>query len=180
AHPDVLNVLLQILDDGRVTDAQGRTVNFENTVIIMTTNAGSNRKTGSVGFGGSLSDMSRERSMKALSEFLRPEFLNRVDEVVCFNPLTEENFRGIAALMLGEVRDLLAEKNIALVWDDSLVDHLVRTAYSLTYGARNLRRTIQKEIEDEIAAKLVEARGAQTSGISLSAADGKVKIVLSA
>ena len=180
AHPDVMNILLQILDDGRITDAQGRTVNFENTVIIMTTNAGSNRKTGSVGFGGSLSDMSRERSMKALSEFLRPEFLNRVDEVVCFNPLTEENFRGIAALMLGEVRDLLAEKNIALVWDDSLVDHLVRTAYSLTYGARNLRRTIQKEIEDEIAAKLVEARGAQTSGISLSAADGKVKIVLSA
>ena len=178
AHPDVMNILLQILDDGRITDAQGRTVNFENTVIIMTTNAGSNRKTGSVGFGGSLSDMSRERSMKALAEFLRPEFLNRVDEVVCFNPLTEENFRGIAALMLGEVRDLLSEKNISLVWDDSLVDHLVRTAYSLTYGARNLRRTIQKEIEDEIAAKLVEARGAQTSEIILSAADGKVQIEL--
>ena len=178
AHPDVMNILLQILDDGRITDAQGRTVNFENTIIIMTTNAGSNRKTGSVGFGGSLSDMSRERSMKALSEFLRPEFLNRVDEVVCFNPLTEENFRGIAALMLGEVRDLLAEKNIALTWDEALIDHLVKTAYSLTYGARNLRRTIQKEIEDEIAAKLVERRGEHVSEICLSAADGRVQIEL--
>ena len=178
AHPDVMNILLQILDDGRITDAQGRTVNFENTIIIMTTNAGSNRKTGSVGFGGSLSDMSRERSMKALGEFLRPEFLNRVDEVVCFNPLTEENFRGIAALMLGEVRDLLAEKNISLTWDESLVDHLVKTAYSLTYGARNLRRTIQKQIEDEVAAKLVERRGTPTQEIFLSAADGKVQIEL--
>ena len=178
AHPDVMNILLQILDDGRITDAQGRTVNFENTIIIMTTNAGSNRKTGSVGFGGSLGDMSRERSMKALSEFLRPEFLNRVDEVVCFNPLTEENFRGIAALMLGEVRDLLAEKNISLAWDDALVDHLVKTAYSLTYGARNLRRTIQKEIEDEVAAKLVERRGTPTQEFFLSAADGKVQIEL--
>ena len=178
AHPDVMNILLQILDDGRITDAQGRTVNFENTIIIMTTNAGSNRKTGSVGFGGSLSDMSRERSMKALGEFLRPEFLNRVDEVVCFNPLTEENFRGIAALMLGEVRGLLAEKNISLVWDEALIDHLVKTAYSLTYGARNLRRTIQKEIEDEIAAKLVERRGEAVREIFLSAADGKVTIEL--
>jgi len=178
AHPDVMNILLQILDDGRITDAQGRTVNFENTIIIMTTNAGSNRKTGSVGFGGSLSDMSRERSMKALGEFLRPEFLNRVDEVVCFNPLTEENFRGIAALMLGEVRDLLAEKNISLTWDESLVDHLVKTAYSLTYGARNLRRTIQKQIEDEVAAKLVERRGTPTQEIFLSAADDKVQIKL--
>ena len=178
AHPDVMNILLQILDDGRITDAQGRTVNFENTIIIMNTNAGSNRKTGSVGFGGSLSDMSRERSMKALGEFLRPEFLNRVDEVVCFNPLTEENFRGIAALMLGEVRDLLAEKNISLTWDESLVDHLVKTAYSLTYGARNLRRTIQKQIEDEVAAKLVERRGTPTQEIFLSAADDKVQIKL--
>ena len=178
AHPDVMNILLQILDDGRITDAQGRTVNFENTVIIMTTNAGSNRKTGSVGFGGSLSDMSRERSMKALGEFLRPEFLNRVDEVVCFNPLTEENFRGIAALMLGEVRDLLAEKNISLTWDEALIDHLVKTAYSLTYGARNLRRTIQKQIEDEIAAKLVERRGTPTREIFLSAADCRTTVEL--
>ena len=178
AHPDVMNILLQILDDGRITDAQGRTVNFENTVIIMTTNAGSQRKTGSVGFGGSLSDLSRERSMKALQEFLRPEFLNRVDEVICFNPLTEANFRDIAGLMLGELRDLLKEKGMTLSWDESLIDHLVKEAYSITYGARNLRRVIQKQIEDEIASKLVDARGALIRGVALSAADGKVKAEL--
>ena len=176
AHPDVMNILLQILDDGRITDAQGRTVNFENTVVIMTTNAGSNNKGGSVGFGGTLSDMSRERAMKALNEFLRPEFINRVDEVICFNQLTEDNFRGIALLMLGEVRDVLAEKNKALVWDDSLVDYLVAKGYSVTYGARNLRRLIQKEIEDEIAAALIEKRAEDIQTVALSAADGKVKV----
>ena len=176
AHPDVMNILLQILDDGRITDAQGRTVNFENTIIIMTTNAGSNNKTGSVGFGGSLSDMSRERAMKALNEFLRPEFINRVDEVVCFNQLTEENFRAIAALMLSELRDVMAEKNITLTWDESLIDHLVKEGYSVTYGARNLRRLIQKQIEDAIAEKLIAGRNAQVSAICLSAADGKVVV----
>ena len=178
AHPDVMNILLQILDDGRITDAQGRTVNFENTVIIMTTNAGSNTKSGSVGFGGSLSDMSRERTMKALNDFLRPEFLNRVDEVVCFNQLSEEDFRGIAGLMLGEVRDLLSERNLVLRWEGRLVDYLVRKGYSVTYGARNLRRLIQKEIEDVLAAKLVEKRGEKVGEIVLSAADGKVRISL--
>ena len=178
AHPDVMNILLQILDDGRITDAQGRTVNFENTVIIMTTNAGSNSKTGSVGFGGSLSDMSRERTMKALNEFLRPEFINRVDEVVCFNQLTEENFRGIAKLMLGEVRELLAERDMRLVWDESLIDYLVKKAYSVTYGARNLRRTIQKEIEDVVAAELVEKRGAKVEEIRLSSGGEKIDIEL--
>ena len=176
AHPDVMNILLQILDDGRITDAQGRTVNFENTIIIMTTNAGSNNKTGSVGFGGSLSDMSRERAMKALNEFLRPEFINRVDEVVCFNQLSEENFRAIAGLMLSELRDVMAEKNIALRWDESLIDHLVKEGYSVTYGARNLRRLIQKQIEDAIAEKLIAGRNTQVSAILLSAADGKVEI----
>ena len=176
AHPDVMNILLQILDDGRITDAQGRTVNFENTIIIMTTNAGSNNKTGSVGFGGSLSDMSRERAMKALNEFLRPEFINRVDEVVCFNQLSEENFRAIAALMLSELRDVMAEKNIALRWDESLIDHLVKEGYSVTYGARNLRRLIQKQIEDAIAEKLIAGRNTQVSAICLSAADGKVVV----
>ena len=176
AHPDVMNILLQILDDGRITDAQGRTVNFENTIIIMTTNAGSNNKTGSVGFGGSLSDMSRERAMKALNEFLRPEFINRVDEVVCFNQLSEENFRAIAALMLSELRDVMAEKNIALTWDESLIDHLVKEGYSVTYGARNLRRLIQKQIEDAIAEKLIAGRNTQVSAICLSAANGKVEI----
>ena len=176
AHPDVMNILLQILDDGRITDAQGRTVNFENTIIIMTTNAGSNNKTGSVGFGGSLSDMSRERAMKVLNEFLRPEFINRVDEVVCFNQLTEENFRAIAALMLSELRDVMAEKNIALTWDESLIDHLVKEGYSVTYGARNLRRLIQKQIEDAIAEKIIAGRNTSVSAIHLSAADGKVEI----
>ncbi len=176
AHPDVMNILLQILDDGRITDAQGRTVNFENTIIIMTTNAGSGNKTGSVGFGGSLSDMSREKAMKALNEFLRPEFINRVDEVVCFNQLSEENFRGIAELMLSELRDVMREKNRALSWDQSLLDYLVKKGYSVTYGARNLRRLIQKEIEDAIAAKLIENRGRGVSEIRLSAEENGVRI----
>ena len=176
AHPDVMNILLQILDDGRITDAQGRVVNFENTVIVMTTNAGSNSKSGSVGFGGSLGDMSRERTMKALNEFLRPEFINRVDEVICFNQLTEENFRAIAAIMLGEVRDAMAERNITVAWDESVIDHLVREAYSVTYGARNLRRTIQKQIEDEIASQIVDRHGENISYVNISAADGKIKV----
>ncbi len=176
AHPDVMNILLQILDDGRITDAQGRTVNFENTVIVMTTNAGSSTKTGSVGFGGSLSDMTRERTMKALNEFLRPEFINRVDEVVCFNQLTEENFRGIAALMLGEVRDVLAERGQKLTWDTALIDYLVEKGYSVTYGARNLRRLIQKEIEDVVAEKIIEKHGENVKTIALSAADGRVTV----
>ena len=178
AHPDVMNILLQILDDGRITDAQGRTVNFENTIIVMTTNAGSNNKSGSVGFGGSISDMSRERTMKALNEFLRPEFINRVDEVICFNQLTEENFRAIAGLMLGELRDVMKEKNIALTWDDSLVDYLVGKAYSVTYGARNLRRTIQKDIEDVLAQRIVENRGREIKSIAMSAQDGAVTIAI--
>ena len=178
AHPDVMNILLQILDDGRITDAQGRVVNFENTVIIMTTNAGSNNKTGSVGFGGTLSDMSRERSMKALSEFLRPEFINRVDEVICFNQLSEENFRGIAALMLTELKDMLNEKHVELIWDESLIDYLVEKGYSVTYGARNLRRLIQKEVEDLIAQRIIENRGKQSNTVKLSAADGKINVEL--
>ena len=178
AHPDVMNILLQILDDGRITDAQGRTVNFENTVIVMTTNAGSNTKTGSVGFGGSLSDMSRERAMKALNDFLRPEFINRVDEIICFNQLTEKDFRAIAGLMLSEVRELMEEKSIVLTWDDSLLDYLVKQAYSVTYGARNLRRTIQKKIEDEIAAYIIENRGREIRHLALSAVEGQDKIVI--
>ena len=176
AHPDVMNILLQILDDGRITDAQGRTVNFENTVIIMTTNAGSNTKSGSVGFGGTVGDMTKERIMKALNEFLRPEFINRVDEVLCFNQLTEENFRAIAALMLSEVRRELKEHNQDLVWDESLIDYLVKEGYSTTYGARNLWRIIQKQVEDVIAKKVIERRGENISVISLSAADGKVVV----
>ena len=159
AHPDVLNILLQILDDGHITDAQGRNVNFENTVIVMTSNAGSDARTsaGSVGFGRTADEQGRERAMKALESFLRPEFINRVDEIVYFNKLTEDNFKAIAAIMLGELRDTLKEKGITFTWDDALLDHLVRKSYSQTYGARNLRRQIQKDLEDDIATKLIDS-----------------------
>ena len=176
AHPDVLNILLQILDDGRITDAQGRTVNFENAVIIMTTNAGSNTGSGSLGFGGSVSDMGQERAMKALNDFLRPEFINRVDEIVYFNKLTENDFRRIAELMLGETKAAISESGIALTWNESLIDYLVEKSYSVKYGARSLRRTIQKDVEDPVAAKIIEKHGENVGRIRLSAADGKVKI----
>ena len=158
AHPDVLNILLQILDDGHITDAQGRNVNFENTVVVMTSNAGSDSKSaGAVGFGGSANDQGRERSMKALESFLRPEFINRVDEIVYFNKLTEDNFKAIAAIMLRELQDALKEKGITFTWDDALLDYLVKKSYSMTYGARNLRRQIQKDLEDDIATKLIDS-----------------------
>ena len=176
AHPDVLNVLLQILDDGRITDAQGRTVNFENTIIIMTTNAGSNTRTGTLGFGMTANDQNKEKVMKALNDFLRPEFLNRVDEIVYFNQLTEENFKAIARLMLDELREILTAKGMAFSYDESVIDYLAKKSYSVTYGARNLRRTIQKEIEDAIAAEIVDARRGAVSRITLTAADDGVKI----
>ena len=178
AHPDVLNVLLQILDDGRVTDAQGRAVNFENTIIIMTTNAGSNLKSGTLGFGMTANDQNRERVMKALNDFLRPEFINRVDEIVYFNQLTEENFKAIARLMLDELRDVLAGKGMTLDYDDALVDYLAGKSYSVTYGARNLRRTIQKEIEDRIASAVVDERRGAVHGIRLSAGETGVEIAV--
>ena len=179
AHPDVMNILLQILDDGRITDAQGRTVNFENTIIIMTTNAGSNTKTASVGFGGTVSDMSRDRALKALGEFLRPEFLNRVDEVICFNSLTEENFAEIAVLMLNEVRDVMKTRDMTLTWDESVPAWLVKKGYSTVYGARNLRRLIQKEVEDTVAARIVEARGTALSEIRLTADEAGIHCEMS-
>ena len=159
AHPDVLNILLQILDDGHITDAQGRNVNFENTVIVMTSNAGSDARTsaGSVGFGRTANQQGRERAMKALESFLRPEFINRVDEIVYFNKLTEDNFKAIAAIMLRELQDALKEKGITFTWDDALLDYLVKKSYSMTYGARNLRRQIQKDLEDDIATKLIDS-----------------------
>ncbi|HHU22789.1 MAG TPA: ATP-dependent Clp protease ATP-binding subunit [Clostridiales bacterium] len=176
AHPDVLNVLLQILDDGRITDAQGRTVNFENTVIIMTTNAGSDKKSGSVGFGQSFTEMGREKAIKALNDFLRPEFINRVDEIVSFNRLTEENFKDIARLMLNELKEVIAEKSIGLEYDDELIDYLTKKSFSITYGARNLRRLIQKEIEDTIATEIIDNHKGNVKHISLTERDGKVII----
>ena len=177
AHPDVMNLLLQILDDGRITDAQGRTVNFENTVIIMTTNAGSNTHTGTLGFGLSADDQSRERAQRALNEFLRPEFLNRIDEIVYFNHLTEENFRAIAALMLDEVRTAMAERGMTLHWTPAVIDYLVRKGYSETYGARNLRRTIQKELEDVIATRIIDSYDHPVTQLRAVMKDGAIDLL---
>jgi len=177
AHPDVLNILLQILDDGRITDAHGRTVNFENTVIVMTTNAGSNTKVGSVGFGRTANEQSRERALKALNDFLRPEFINRVDEIVCFNQLTEENFRGIAVLMLKELAAVMAEKQITFTWDESLLDYLVKKSYSAAYGARNLRRLLQKELEDAIAIRLIEGYAHPISHMKAICSEDKIELL---
>ena len=157
AHPDVLNVLLQVLDDGRISDAQGRVVNFENTIIVMTSNAGSEGQVGGMGFGRTSTDMVKERTMKALQGFLRPEFINRVDEIITFNHLTEENFLAIADIMLGELRDSLRERGLNLNWDESLRAYLVKKAYSMVYGARNLRRTIQRDLEDPISEKIIDS-----------------------
>ena len=177
AHPDVLNVLLQILDDGQITDAHGRKVNFENTVIVMTSNAGSdNKSAGAVGFGGSADQQGKERTMKALQDFLRPEFLNRVDEIVCFNHLTKENFTGIARIMLEELRTSLGDKGYTFRYDDALVDYLVEKSYSMTYGARNLRRQIQKELEDPMAARIIDSFENPITQISATAADGAVQL----
>jgi len=157
AHPDVLNVLLQVLDDGRITDAQGRTVNFENTIIVMTSNAGSEGSVGGMGFGRSQNDQTKEKTMKALRSFLRPEFLNRVDEIITFNHLSEENFLAIADIMLAELKQNLADRGLQLTWDEGIRDYLVKKAYSVTYGARNLRRTIQRDLEDPISEKIIES-----------------------
>ena len=177
AHPDVLNVLLQILDDGQITDAHGRKVNFENTVIVMTSNAGSdNKSAGAVGFGGSADQQGKERAMKALQDFLRPEFLNRVDEIICFNHLTKENFTGIARIMLEELRTSLGDKGYTFRYDDALVDYLVEKSYSMTYGARNLRRQIQKELEDPMAARIIDSFENPITQISATAVDGAVQL----
>lgn len=176
AHPDVMNVLLQILDDGRITDAQGRTVNFENTVIIMTTNAGSHNTDSKVGFGGSSSDQGKEKSIKALKKFLRPEFINRIDEIVYFNRLTESDFREIAKLMLGELTDVMTEKKIEFTYDDTLLDYLSKKSYSLTYGARNLRRLIQKQVEDKMSSEIIDKRKGNVGKIEVSASEDSITV----
>ena len=176
AHPDVLNVLLQVLDDGRITDAQGRVVNFENTVIVMTSNAGSEGRVGGVGFGRTEQDMVKEKTMKALREFLRPEFLNRVDEIITFNHLSEENFLGIADIMLKELQDSLASRGLKFTWENSIRDLLVKKAYSVTYGARNLRRTIQKDLEDPISEAIIDSFERPISAIHVRADGEKVHL----
>ena len=176
AHPDVMNVLLQILDDGEITDSHGRKVNFENTVIVMTSNAGSERKEGTVGFGHTVNEQNRDRAMKALGEFLRPEFLNRVDEVICFNRLDEKNFAGIAHIMLDELQKSLEDKGLHFMWDEAVEDYLVKKSYSATYGARNLRRTIQKELEDVMAAQIIDSYEHPVTQIHASMEDGKLVV----
>jgi len=176
AHPDVLNILLQVLDDGRITDAQGRTVNFENTVIVMTSNAGSEGRVGGMGFGRTDTDIVKEKTMKALRDFLRPEFINRVDEIITFNHLTEENFLGIADIMLKELTQSLNDRGLVITFDENVREFLVKKAYSVTYGARNLRRTIQKELEDPISEKIIESFESPISTIHISVNDGEISV----
>ena len=174
AHPDVLNILLQVLDDGRITDAQGRTVNFENAIIVMTSNAGSEGRVAGLGFGKTVKDQTQEKTMAALKEFLRPEFINRVDEIITFNHLTEENFLNIADIMLQVLKDSLATRELEISWDDDLRDYLVKKAYSVTYGARNLRRTIQRSLEDPISEKIIDSFEKPISKIKILVQDESI------
>ena len=176
AHPDVLNVLLQILDDGEITDSHGRKVNFENTIIVMTSNAGSATKEGTVGFDRTAKEQDSDRAMKALQQFLRPEFINRVDAVITFNRLSEENFQGIARIMLEELVASLRDKAIGLTYDDELVAWLVHKSFSRTYGARNLRRTIQKELEDALATQIIDSYENPISQVRATVEDDAVKL----
>jgi ATP-dependent Clp protease ATP-binding subunit ClpC len=174
AHPDVLNIMLQILDDGRVTDAHGRTVNFENTVIIMTSNAGSEKREGSLGFNREPATMAKEKALKALADFLRPEFISRVDEVISFKPLSEETFASVGGLMMNELKTSLKQKNIELIWDDALIQALVKKSFGGKFGARDLRGNVRREVEDRIAQLMVEACDRQISGITFTAQDGNI------
>ncbi len=174
AHPDVMNILLQILDEGRITDAQGRNVSFENTVIVMTSNAGSNRGSGALGFAKTKNEASKERAMKALNEFLRPEFIGRVDEVVVFNDLTQEDYERITVLMLTELVDPLKDKGISFSWDDTAVSTIARLSVDGTRGARDLRNTIRRNVEDVITEKIVHSADSPVKSVSLTADGDKV------
>ena len=176
AHPDVLNILLQILDDGEITDAHGRKVNFENTIIVMTSNAGSATKEGTVGFARTQNEKDADRAMKGLQQFLRPEFINRVDAVVTFNRLSEDHFGSICRIMLEELKQSLKEKAIAFTYDDALVKYLTEKSFSRTYGARNLRRTIQTELEDPMAAKIIDSYDCPVTQVKATAENGEVKL----
>ena len=165
-----------MLDDGRITDAQGRVVNFENTIIVMTSNAGSEGRVGGLGFGRTDREQTQEKTMQALRDFLRPEFLNRVDEIVTFNHLSEEHFLGIADIMLRELKESLENRGLELTWDDSVPAALVKKAYSVTYGARNLRRTIQRELEDPISQKIIDSFQSPIQAITAKAENGEITI----
>ncbi len=174
AHPDVMNILLQILDEGKINDAHGRTVNFENTVIAMTSNAGSTDTMNETGFGKSRSDMTKAKTMRALKDFLRPEFLARIDEIVAFNPLTEDNLKEIAALMLGEYVKPMEQKGIALTWDDAALAVICSKANGGQFGARDIRRVIRKEVEDRIAEVIID--NIELSKVHVTAQDGEIKV----
>ena len=176
AHPDVLNILLQILDDGEITDSHGRKVNFENTIIVMTSNAGSATKEGTVGFDRTMNEKDADRAMKALQQFLRPEFINRVDAVITFNRLTEEHFQSIGRIMLDELKASLKDKAIAFTYDDALVEYLTHKSFSRTYGARNLRRTIQTELEDPMATRIIESYDNPVTQVKATVENGEVKL----
>ncbi len=176
AHPDVMNILLQILDDGRITDSHGKEINFESTVIIMTTNAGSGNVSPMAGFSASAAAGDKDRTMKALEKFLRPEFINRVDEIIVFNRLSKENFKEICGIMLGDLKAVLAEKDIEFTWDDEAVEALTEKGYSDKYGARNLRRLIQTQVEDAVAAKIIENYRTPVTAVSITAADGELTV----
>ncbi len=174
AHPDVMNILLQILDEGKITDAQGRNVSFENTVIVMTSNAGSNRGSGALGFAKTKSDASKERAMKALNEFLRPEFIGRVDEVVVFNDLTQEDYEEIAVLMLKELVDPMIDKGIAFTWDDAAISAIARLSVDGPRGARDLRNTIRRNVEDVITEKIVNSCEKPVKAVKLTAEGDRI------
>ena len=176
AHPDVMNILLQVLDDGRITDAQGRTVNFENTIIVMTSNAGSEGGVSAMGFGRTDNDQVREKTMKALHSFLRPEFLNRVDEIITFRHLDKADFRKIADIMLRELQISLAERGLSLSWEPDVEEKLVSDAFSTEYGARNLRRTIQRQLEDPISEAIIDSFETPISAIHAVLTDGKITL----
>ena len=176
AHPDVMNILLQILDEGRINDSQGRSVSFENTVIVMTSNAGSTDRDTGVGFNKTDSDIAKDKAMKALRDFLRPEFLGRIDEIVVFNPLTEENFAGIAGLMLDEMKSPLAEKHISLRYTDEALKTIAHKAYGQKLGARDIRRVIRNEVEDKIAELLIDKGEGAVSAVAISADNGEIKV----
>lgn len=176
AHPDVMNILLQILDEGRINDSQGRSVSFENTVIVMTSNAGSTDRDTGVGFNKTDSDIAKDKAMKALRDFLRPEFLGRIDEIVVFNPLTEENFAGIAGLMLDEMKSPLEEKHISLRYTDEALKTIAHKAYGQKIGARDIRRVIRNEVEDKIAELLIDKGEGAVSAVAISADNGEIKV----
>ena len=176
AHPDVLNILLQVLDDGRITDSQGRQANFENAIIVMTSNAGSEGSVGGMGFGRTQQDQLKEKTMKALQGFLRPEFINRVDEIITFNHLSQENFRDIADIMLRELRDSLESRGLTFTWDENVRNELVSRAFSVTYGARNLRRTIQRCLEDPVSEAIIDSFENPISSIHAYLSDQEICI----